>query len=220
MTRNHSLVVKVSHSESGGSVSILARHWTLCHLSAILRGTEPVSALTRALLNCCALHIFSPSWISSVAISRWQGFDSKHEHPTVFRLPLFWSTWRRARGPDLAACAGLAHWRDYSDCRATEKCHKSAWPMNCKKYLKKGGNCEGFSTLIPQTALALRAAAYRGNKISTSCVRPVARWRRNMPRSLAALSKSQHLVPRMQGHLVCWPRAKRVEKKRVQPRQW
>ena len=84
-----------------------------------------------------------------------------------------------------------------------KKCHKSAWPMNCKKYLKKGGNCEGFSTLIPQTALALRAAAYRGNKISTSCVRPVARWRRNMPRSLAALSKSQHLVPRMQGHLVC-----------------
>ena len=32
---------------------------TLCRSSAILRGTEPVSALTRALLYCCALYNFS-----------------------------------------------------------------------------------------------------------------------------------------------------------------
>ena len=40
------------------------------------------------------------------------------------RLPLFWSTWSRARGPDrgpdTATCEGLAHGRDYSDCRASE----------------------------------------------------------------------------------------------------
>ena len=49
---------------------------TLCSASAILRGNEPVSALTRALLYCCALYNFSLSWMSSVAISLWQGFKS------------------------------------------------------------------------------------------------------------------------------------------------
>ena len=33
-------------------------------------------------------------------------------------LRLFWSTCSRALGPDSATCAGLAHWRDYSYCRA------------------------------------------------------------------------------------------------------
>ena len=32
---------------------------TFCSPWAILRGSEPVSALTRALLNCCTLYFFS-----------------------------------------------------------------------------------------------------------------------------------------------------------------
>ena len=36
------------------------------------------------------------------------------------RLPLFWSTWSPALGQDSATCAGLAHGRDYSYCRASE----------------------------------------------------------------------------------------------------
>ena len=35
-------------------------------------------------------------------------------------LPLLWSTWSWARGPDSATCAGLAHGRDYSYCIASE----------------------------------------------------------------------------------------------------
>ena len=57
------------------------------------------------------------TWISSVAISPGQGFNSLH-----------WSTCSRARGPDSATCAGLAHGRDYIDCRALDQSHKSAWP--------------------------------------------------------------------------------------------
>ena len=35
-------------------------------------------------------------------------------------FPLIGSTWSRARGPDSATCVGLAHGRDYSNCRASE----------------------------------------------------------------------------------------------------
>ena len=78
-------------------------------------------------------------------------------------LALFLSTWSRARGPDSGPdsatceqrCAGLAHGRDYSDCRASEemsqKCLAHA-PMNYRKNLGKKANGEGFSTLTPQTA--------------------------------------------------------------------
>ena len=45
-------------------------------------------------------------------------------------LPLFWSTWSRARGPDSATCAGLAHGRDHSHCKASkQKVTKGAWPL-------------------------------------------------------------------------------------------
>ena len=58
--------------------SIPAGHWTLCCPSAILRGTEPVSALTQ-------WHACFYNWIASVSILRWQGFNSWHEHPTSTR---------------------------------------------------------------------------------------------------------------------------------------
>ena len=37
------------------------------------------------------------------------------------RLPLFWSTWKRALGQDSATCAGLVHGRDWSFCIASEQ---------------------------------------------------------------------------------------------------
>ena len=35
-----------------------------------------------------------------------------------------------------------------------KKCPKSAWPMNCHKYLKTRANGEFFSALTPQTVLS------------------------------------------------------------------
>ena len=60
---------------------------------------------------CCTSKIFFLSWILSVAISRWQDFNSLYQNPgLIIRwLPLFWSTWSLARRSDLATCAGLAH---------------------------------------------------------------------------------------------------------------
>ena len=46
-----------------------------CSPLAILSGTEPVSALTSTLLNCCTLYNFF-SWTLSVAILRWQSCKS------------------------------------------------------------------------------------------------------------------------------------------------
>ena len=72
------------------------------------------------------------------------------------RLPLLWSTWSRAQGPDSATCAGLsglAHGRDYSDCGAEQKSKKALGPyfsLNCRIFLKRRANREGFSTLTPQ----------------------------------------------------------------------
>ena len=76
LTRTHGLVIKVSWSESGCSGSIPLGAETFCCPSAILHGTEPVSALTSALLHCCTLSISFLSWISLVAILHWQGFNS------------------------------------------------------------------------------------------------------------------------------------------------
>ena len=50
LTRNDGLVVKMSCSESGGTGLSLALCWTSLQCLGLLLGTEPVSALTRALL--------------------------------------------------------------------------------------------------------------------------------------------------------------------------
>ena len=86
---------------------------TPCSSLAILRDFEPLSALIRALLYCFALYNFLllgfRQWrsradrVSALDINVW--------------LPLFWSTWIRARGQDSATCVGLANGRDHSDCR-------------------------------------------------------------------------------------------------------
>ena len=58
---------------------------SFCRAAAILRGTEPVSALIRALFILLRPLYFSSSWISSVAIFALtgpEGFNSEYEHPT------------------------------------------------------------------------------------------------------------------------------------------
>ena len=130
--------VAVSPTKSGDLSMIPAGCWnseTLCLSWAFLRGTEPVSALTSALLYCCALYDFF--FLGFVMQPR---ADRALTLKMNIWLPLFWSTWSSARGPDSATCEGLVHGRDYSDCRASAetKCPKSTWPMNCLKYMKKG----------------------------------------------------------------------------------
>ena len=66
----------------------------LCIPLAILRGTEPVSALTLVLLSCCSLYSFF-SWIWSVTISRLVAVERVLTLNRNIRLPLrlIWSTW-------------------------------------------------------------------------------------------------------------------------------
>ena len=83
---------------------------TLCSASAILRGTEPVSALTRALFTLSRSLWFFSSWILSVTISRWQ---------TIW-LPLIWRAWTRALASNRPHVLAWHIGRDYCDCRASE----------------------------------------------------------------------------------------------------
>ena len=115
-----------------------------------------------------ALDIILFSWISSVSIWRWQVLALKMN----IRLPLFWSTLSQARGQNSATCAGLAHGRVDSYCRALElklqkvpgHCFSSG--LNCPKYLKTMAWSEGLSTLTPQTALFLISHPNRDPKLS------------------------------------------------------
>ena len=73
LIRTKGLVVKIGCRESGDMGSIPGECCNPLPPSAILRGTEPVSALialTRALFYIAALSIILFSWISSVTISR------------------------------------------------------------------------------------------------------------------------------------------------------
>ena len=82
---------------------------------------------------------------------------SSKAHAQGCRLPLFCSTWSLALGPDSAtSCAGLAHGRDYSDCRASEEISKKCLAHELSKILENKSQLPGFftkSTLIPQTAV-------------------------------------------------------------------
>ena len=134
-TWTHVLVVKVSCKESGSSCSILLSAEILCSALAMLCGTKPVSELTRAWHKAsqCTDRVcnFSSSWISSVAILHWQGFNSQSLNMNIW-LPPFGSTWSRARGRNSATCAGLAHatwaWLQLSKSHKSAR-QLSAWPL-------------------------------------------------------------------------------------------
>ena len=111
---------------------------------AILRGTEPVSALTR----CVLLNFFL--WIRLW----WSLTDRVLTLNMNIRLPLFWSTWGWARGPDPATCAGLAHGRDCSNCRASEQksqnCLAIIFPWIVENTWKQGPTVRVFQTSSPR----------------------------------------------------------------------
>ena len=85
----HALAVKESRVSEAAWDQFL--HWaeTISCPSAILHGTEPVSALTCAFFTWHSLWYFH-TWNLSVAISLWKGLTLNMN----IRLPLFWSTWR------------------------------------------------------------------------------------------------------------------------------
>ena len=127
----------------------LIPQWQHCSLNPEVRfelGSHSFPLITRS---------FFLSWILSAAICA----DSALTHNINIWLPLFWSTWSRARGQDSATCAGLAHGRDYSYCRASEQKRQNrlghCFSLNCRNYLKTMGYSEGFSTLTPHTAANL-----------------------------------------------------------------
>ena len=84
---------------------------TFYHPPAILRGTEPIIALTRVLLIL----------LLSLSFFFFLDFGVLTLNMNI-RLPPFCSTWSRARGPDSATCAGRAHGRAsvYGNRRASE----------------------------------------------------------------------------------------------------
>ena len=78
VTWTHSLMDKVSSSECGGSGLIPVWCWNLLPLLVALSQSVHWH---KHFSYCCTLYNFF-SWISSVAISPWQGFNSEDEHQT------------------------------------------------------------------------------------------------------------------------------------------
>ena len=112
----YGLVVEVSHSELGDMCSIPDECWISLQPSAILRGTEPVGALTRTLLYCCPLYNFFflgfRQWLSCA--------DRVVNLNTTILLLLFWRTWTWARA---RTCPHVRAWhrgRNYSYYRNSE----------------------------------------------------------------------------------------------------
>ena len=108
-----------------------------------------ISALTRAILFCCALYI-----ISFLDFCQWWFRAEGISTPNMnMQLRLFWSTWSRAFGPDSATSAGLAHGRDYSYCIASEhKCLKRLCRcsyLNYGNHLTNSGPHSGFFDPLP-----------------------------------------------------------------------
>ena len=117
LTPIHGLVVKLSCSESGCSGSILAGCWN---------SLPPLGHFAWHWASQCtdsgAFCIAALSIIFFFGFRQWWSCSDRVLTLNMnIRLPLFWSTSSRARVQDLARCAGLAHGRDYSDCRASEK---------------------------------------------------------------------------------------------------
>ena len=98
----------------------------------------------------CALYIFL-----LLGFRQWRSrADRVFTLNMNIRLPLFWSTWSRARGPDSTACAGLGHGRDYSDCRASElklqKCLAIVFPWIVENTWKQWPTLRVFQPSPPR----------------------------------------------------------------------
>ena len=71
------------------------------------------------------------------------------------RLPLFWSDWSRAQGPDSATCTGLVHGRDYRNCRAPrskshKRCSAHVFPWIVENAWKQGPTARVFQPSQPR----------------------------------------------------------------------
>ena len=112
-------VVKVSSSESGHMGSILVGCWN--PLSAAIRPfcmalSQSVHWYTRFYVAAFSIiFLLFHQWPSRAQADRVLTLDMN------IRLPLFWSDRSWARCADSAICAGLAHGRDFSECRVSEQ---------------------------------------------------------------------------------------------------
>ena len=145
LTWIHGSVVKVSHSEScvTGSIPPGKRN-SLPPLSHFEWHWARQSTDTSAFILLHSLHFFFHGF------RQWRSrADRVLALNMKIRLPMFWSrSWAQAltRPYMLAWRMGVI----IVIVEPPRKCHKSAWPMNCRKYLKTRANCKGFSTLTPR----------------------------------------------------------------------
>ena len=108
--RTHGSVVKAVCSELGDLGSILGGAETPCSPLAILCGTEPVSALTRARLYCCIFYN-----CSFLGFRQWRSRADRFVNLyTSIWLPLFWRTWTWARASNHPHVRGWHMGRYYS----------------------------------------------------------------------------------------------------------
>ena len=113
-----------------------------CSPSAILRATEPGSPSVHwhERIYIAALSTFLFLFLG---FRQWRSRDDRVLILNMnIRLPLFWSTWSRTRGPDSATCAGLVYGLDCSDCTASEqsdnKCLALVFPWIIENTRKQG----------------------------------------------------------------------------------
>ena len=110
-------MVKASRRYYGDTGSSLARCWIVLPAPRpFCVALSPSVHWHARFLYCCALYN-----VFFLGFRQWRSRTDRVLTLNMnIRLPLFWSTWSLARGPDSATCAGLAHGRDYSYCRASE----------------------------------------------------------------------------------------------------
>ena len=150
LIRIHSLVVKL--------LQRVWRHgfnsWWVLRLSAalcILRGTESVCALTRALWYCCALYNFF-----FLGFRQWRSCaDRVANLNTTIRLPLFWRTWTWGRASTRPHVRARHMGRDYSYCRASaltdSKVSGFIYSWILENTGKTKASWETFLRLMPKT---------------------------------------------------------------------
>ena len=114
-----------------------------------------------------SVHWYARLYIAALCIFFFVGFRQwRSRADRVLSLnmniwhALFWSTWSGDQSLDSATCAGLAHGRDYSNCREPwSKSDKLCLDLVFHWIVENTWNkshCEGFSTPTPQTALEVK----------------------------------------------------------------
>ena len=123
---------------------------TLCHPWTILCGTEPVSALTRHFINFCSPNnFFFLGFCQWQADTAWQGFNSLNKHLTFTVLA------HLNQGPRFDNMCMHGVWCQ-CDYRVSEKMSQRCLAHEWSKILDKRANARVFSSLIPQTAEAMK----------------------------------------------------------------